>query len=63
VTKPNRYRSQKLASALEDLKGLSMQTQQHAMRAEDVLTALEDREARRAVREASADPRARIAQS
>jgi Bacterial DNA-binding protein len=40
-------------SALADIASLGEQTQQHAMRAEDVLTALEDREARRAVRDAS----------
>jgi hypothetical protein len=60
MTKPNRHRSQKLASVLVDVESLIDKTQQHAMRAEDVLTALEDREARRAVRNAAADPRVRI---
>lgn len=60
MTKPNRERSQRLRSALEEVASLSETTQQHAMRAEDSLTSLEDREARRAIRNAAVDPRTRI---
>jgi hypothetical protein len=60
MTKPNHQSSQRVHSALEEIAGLVDTTQQHAMRAEDVLTSLEDREARRAIRSAATDPRVRI---
>jgi len=55
------HRSRRLRSILDDVQQSTAKAQQDALRAEDVLTALEDREARRAVRDSTLNPRTTIA--
>jgi hypothetical protein len=57
MSKPDHSRSAQLFTAAERLRQLSTAAQESAMRAEDALTALEDREARRAIRTVTQDPR------
>jgi hypothetical protein len=54
---PDHRQSAQLFTAAKRIKQVTDATQQSAMRAEDALTALEDREARRSVRDAHRDPR------
>lgn len=60
MTKPSRERSQRLRSTMDHIGKVGDEAKRHAVKAEDVLTSLEDREARRATRQAVDDPRNKV---
>ena len=60
MSKPNRKRSQRLRSTMDHIGRVGDESKRQAVKADDVLSTLEDREARRATRQRVDDPRSRV---